>query len=613
MTNKQKRNLYKILTAAVLFILGSLINQEGLKLAIFLVAYLIVGLDVLKKAGRNLITGQMLDENFLMSIATIGAFIIGEYPEGVAVMIFYKVGDLFENYAVGKSRKSIASLMDIRPDYANIKRDGEIIKVDPTKVSKGETIIIKPGEKIPLDGSIISGATSVNLAALTGESMPQDLSQGDKVISGGINLTGVIEVLVSSEFGESTVSKILNLVENAASKKSKSENFITRFARVYTPLVVAGAVILAVLPSIILGDWQTWIYRALVFLVVSCPCALVISVPLSFFGGIGGASKNGILIKGSNYLELLGNTQTIVFDKTGTLTKGNFKVENIYTDEMPKEEVLKLAAVAEYYSSHPISISIKKEAGENCDITPPDEITEVAGHGVKAMINGEEVLCGNYKLMAESGIICEEKNVAGTMIYLAKNGKYLAGIEINDEIKDDSAVAIKELKSSGVNKVVMLTGDNKIVADYIAKKAGITDVFAELLPADKVDVLEKLLSEQTKGKAVAFVGDGINDAAVLSRADVGIAMGALGSDAAIEAADIVLMNDNPRDIVTAIKIAKKTCSIVKQNIVFALGVKAIVLILSVVGVANMWLAVFADVGVSIIAILNAMRAAKIKK
>lgn len=613
MTKKEKKALWRILAGLALFAAALLLPLTGVaRLIAFLVPYFVVGGGVLKEAAGNLLRGQMLDENFLMSLATVGAFAVGEYPEGVAVMLFYQVGELFEHYAVGKSRASIASLMDIRPDYANIRRGDELVQVDPETIKVGDIIVVKPGEKIPLDGTIISGSSMADTAALTGESVPRELAEGDNAVSGCINLTGLLEIQVAKEFGESTVAKILDLVENASSKKAASENFITKFARYYTPVVVACAALLAFVPPIFVGNWSEWIHRALIFLVISCPCALVISVPLSFFGGIGGASRRGILVKGSNYLEALSKAEFVVFDKTGTLTKGSFDVVGVYPKEGTKTQLLTLAALCESYSDHPISKSLKKAAGELPKTAEIGKIEEIAGHGVQAEINGKVYFCGNEKLMRREQIAFETPSQPGTVVYLAEPGRFLGAVLIADEPKADAAVAIEGLRKAGIRKTVMLTGDAKAVGETVGKTLGLDEVHAELLPGDKVDWVEKLLAQTSEQGKLVFVGDGINDAPVLSRADIGIAMGGLGSDAAIEAADIVLMDDKPSGIVTAIAIAQKTLKIVKQNIIFALGVKFLVLILGALGMANMWEAVFADVGVSVIAIINATRALNTK-
>ena len=574
---------------------------------------MVVGWDIVWKAITNILHGQVFDENFLMTIATIGALILGEHSEGVAVMLFYQVGEWFQSYAVSKSRKSIASLMDIRPDYANIERDGKLVQVDPDEVQIGETIVVKPGERIPLDGTILKGFSTLDTSALTGESMPREVEPGMEVISGCINQTGILNIQTTKEFGESTVAKILDLVENASDKKGRIENFITRFARYYTPVVVFAALALAILPPLITQQpFSTWIYRALTFLVISCPCALVISIPLSFFGGIGGASKIGVLVKGSNYLEALANTEVVVFDKTGTLTKGSFAVSEIHPVGMEEAQLLELAAYAEDYSNHPISLSIKNAYGEKIDNSRVSDVQEIAGHGVQAVIDGKTILAGNTKLMEKEHIKYTPSSAVGTVVYLACDGKYAGCIVIEDEIKADAPAAIKLLKSAGIRKTVMLTGDADAVGKKVAGQLHLDQVYTELLPADKVDRVESLLKQKSEKGMLAFVGDGINDAPVLARADVGIAMGGLGSDAAIEAADVVLMTDEPSKIAAVMKIARKTIRIANQNIVFALGVKFLVLILGALGYANMWAAVFADVGVSIIAILNAIRAMRVK-
>ena len=610
------KRLWRIITGAALLATAVLLNlnNEWLQIALFIISYIIVGGDVVKRAVKNIFKGQVFDENFLMSIATIGAFFIGEYPEGVAVMLFYQVGELFQSYAVGKSRKSIASLMDIRPDYANVKKGDELVKVDPDEVQIGDIIVIKAGEKIPLDGKVIEGSSMIDTSALTGESIPREVEVGSDILSGCININGVITAEVTKEFGESTVSKILDLVENASSKKSNSEQFITKFARYYTPVVVIIAVFLAIIPPLVIdgATFSDWIYRALAFLVVSCPCALVISIPLSFFGGIGGASKKGILVKGSNYLEALAETEIVVFDKTGTLTKGVFNVQEIHPEGVSKEELLELTAYVESYSNHPISLSLKRAYGKEIDNGRISDVEEISGHGVIATVDGKKVMAGNIKLMKMMDIPYFKGELIGTAVHVAVNNKYIGYIVIADEVKPDSAQAIKELKAANIKQIVMLTGDNKSVGSKVAKELGVDKVYAELLPADKVEKLEELFSQKsTKGK-LAFVGDGINDAPVLARADIGIAMGGLGSDAAIEAADIVIMTDEPSKIATAMKISKKTLKIAHQNIVFAIGIKIIVLILSAFGITTMWAAIFADVGVTIIAVLNAFRALNVK-
>jgi len=605
MTRKQKHLLTRILVAAVLFLAGSLLHLPVyVEMGVFLVCYAVVGWDIVWKAITNILHGQVFDENFLMTIATIGALILGEHSEGVAVMLFYQVGEWFQSYAVSKSRKSIASLMDIRPDYANIEQDGKLVQVDPDEVQIGSVIVVKPGERIPLDGTIIKGASALDTSALTGESMPREVEPGMEVISGCINQTGILTIQTTKEFGESTVAKILDLVENASDKKGKTENFITRFARYYTPAVVFAALALAVLPPLITGQaFSVWIYRALTFLVISCPCALVISIPLSFFGGIGGASKIGVLVKGSNYLESLAHAEVVVFDKTGTLTKGSFAVSEIHPGGMKEEKILELAAYAEDYSDHPISLSIKKAYGKKIDSSRISNVQEIAGHGVQAVIDGKLVLAGNAKLMEKEHIKYTPSVSIGTVVYLACDGKYAGCIVIEDEIKEDAPTAIKLLKSAGIRKTVMLTGDADAVGQKVAGRLGLDQAYTELLPADKVDRVEDLLKQKSEKGKLVFVGDGINDAPVLARADVGIAMGGLGSDAAIEAADVVLMTDEPSKIAAVMKIARKTIGIANQNIVFALGVKFLVLILGALGYANMWAAVFADVGVSVIAIL----------
>ena len=609
MTRKQKHLLFRIIIAAVLFAAGSLLTLDSTaEMAVFLVCYVVIGWDIVWKALTNILHGQVFDENFLMTIATIGALILGEHSEGVAVMLFYQVGEWFQSYAVSKSRKSIASLMDIRPDYANVERNGKLEQVDPEEVNIGDTIVVKPGERVPLDGKIIKGTSALDTSALTGESMPRDVEPGMEVISGCINQTGILTIQTTKKYGESTVAKILDLVENASDKKGKTENFISRFARYYTPIVVFAAIALAVLPPLVTGQpFTVWIYRALTFLVISCPCALVISIPLSFFGGIGGASKIGVLVKGSNYLESLAHTEVVVFDKTGTLTKGSFAVSQINAVSMKEAQLLELAAYAEDYSNHPISLSIKKAYGKKIDHSRISDVQEIAGHGVRAVIDGKTILAGNAKLMDREGIAYIPSNAIGTVIYLACNGKYAGYIVIEDEIKADAPSAIKALKEVGVRKTVMLTGDADAVGKKVAQKLGLDQAYTELLPADKGDRVEMMLRQTTEKGKLVFVGDGINDAPVLARADVGIAMGGLGSDAAIEAADVVLMTDEPSKISAVVQIARKTIRIANENIVFALGVKILVLILGATGYANMWAAVFADVGVAVIAILNAMR------
>ncbi len=616
MTAKQKKVLYRIIAAGVLLIAAALLPFEERsipRLIAFLVPYGIIGWDVLWKAVRNISHGQVFDENFLMCVATIGALFVGEYPEAAAVMLFYQIGELFQGVAVGRSRQSISDLMNICPEYANIERDGQIEEVDPAEVETDSIIVIKPGERIPLDGIVTEGTSNIDTAALTGESLPRSVKVGDEVISGCINQSGLLKVRVTKEFEDSTVTRILELVENSASKKAKSENFITRFARYYTPSVVFAALALALLPPLITGgNWAMWIHRALIFLVISCPCALVISVPLSFFGGIGGASKRGILVKGGNYLEALADAETVVFDKTGTLTKGSFEVTKIHSHEMGEDELLDLAAHAESYSDHPIAKSVCTKFGKEIDRSRISSDEEISGHGIKAVIDGKDVYAGNLKLMSGQQINVPECSCKGTMVHVAADGTYAGHIVISDKVKDTSASAIRSLKENGVKQTVMLTGDAKAAADAVSSELGIDKVYSELLPADKVEKVEELLKNKSPKSTLVFVGDGINDAPVLSRADVGIAMGSMGSDAAIEAADIVLMDDDPAKISLAMRIARKTVRIVHENIVFALGVKAAVLVLGALGIANMWLAVFADVGVSVIAILNAMRAMRVK-
>ena len=610
------KRLWRIIIGAAVLATAVLLslNNEWLQIALFIISYIIVGGDVVKRAVKNIFKGQVFDENFLMSIATIGAFFIGEYPEGVAVMLFYQVGELFQSYAVGKSRKSIASLMDIRPDYANVKKGDELVKVDPDEVQIGDIIVIKAGEKIPLDGKVIEGSSMIDTSALTGESVPREVEVGSDILSGCININGVITAEVTKEFGESTVSKILDLVENASSKKSNSEQFITKFARYYTPVVVIIAVFLAIIPPLVIdgATFSDWIYRALAFLVVSCPCALVISIPLSFFGGIGGASKKGVLVKGSNYLEALAETEIVVFDKTGTLTKGVFNVQEIHPEGVSKEELLELTAHAESYSNHPISLSLKRAYSKEIDNGRISDVEEISGHGVIATVDGKKVMVGNIKLMKMMDIPYFKGELIGTIVHVAVNNKYIGYIVIADEVKEDSAQAIKELKAANIKQIVMLTGDNKSIGSKVAKELGLDKVYAELLPADKVEKLEELFSQKSKKGKLAFVGDGINDAPVLARADIGIAMGGLGSDAAIEASDVVIMTDEPSKIATTMKISKKTLKIAHQNIVFAIGIKIIVLILSAFGITTMWAAIFADVGVTIIAVLNAFRALNVK-
>ena len=611
-----KKKGIKIILALILFIIAMAIKfqNEWINNVIFIISYIIVGFEILRKAVRNIFRGKVFDENFLMSVATLGAFGIGEFPEAVAVMLFYQIGELFQSYAVDKSRKSIASLMDIRPDYANVYKNGEIEKVNPSEVKIGDTIVVKPGEKIPLDGVIVEGKTLLDTKALTGESMPKEALEGSEVLSGCINLNGVIKVKVTKEFGESTVSKILDLVENASSKKSKSENFITKFAKYYTPIVVIIAVFLAILPPLLVSNqsFSDWIYRALSFLVVSCPCALVISIPLSFFAGIGGASKMGILIKGGNYLEALSNIETVVFDKTGTLTKGVFEVQKVKPIGIAKEELLKLAAYSEYYSNHPISKSIKKAYGKEIDEGKITKVEEISGHGILAIVENKNILIGNEKLMNKYKIDFEKCNDIGTILYIAIEGKYVGYILISDTIKEDSKIAINELKKNNVKNTIMLTGDKKEVGESVSKELGLDKVYTELLPDGKVEKVEELLKQKSKKGKLAFVGDGINDSPVLAISDIGIAMGGVGADSAIEAADIVIMTDEPSKIVKAIKLSKRTMRIVKENIVFAIFVKILVLVLAAFGISTMWEAVFADVGVSVIAIINALRILKVK-
>ena len=625
MTKKQKKMLVRIIITAVMLVGLKFIPLTGIpQLAAYLIAYLVIGYDILKKAGKGILNGRAFDENSLMAIATLGAFFLavwtksGDYVEGIAVMLFYQIGELFQSYAVGKSRRNISALMDIRPDYANIEQDGKLEQVDPDEVAVGSVIAVQPGEKVPLDGVVVSGSASLNTSALTGESLPRDVKEGDEIISGCIDMNGVLKVRTTKEFGESTVSKILDLVENASSRKSRSEAFISRFARIYTPAVCIAAVVLAIaLPVVRLAlglapDWTSWIYRALTFLVVSCPCALVISIPLSFFAGIGGASKEGILIKGSNYLEALSESKYVVFDKTGTLTQGVFEVTGVHHSEMEEVKLLEYAALAECASSHPISKSLQKAYGREIDRSRVSDIEEISGHGIVAKVDGHAVAAGNSKLMRKLGISYQDCHSVGTIIHMAIDGKYAGHIVISDVVKPHSGEAIAALKKSGVAKTVMLTGDSKRVADQVAAELGIDEVHSELLPGDKVDEVEKLLAQKGSREKLAFVGDGINDAPVLSRADIGIAMGAMGSDAAIEAADVVLMDDDPLQIAKAIGISRKCIGIVRQNIVFSLVVKFACLALTALGYANMWAAIFADVGVMIIAVLNAIRALKYK-
>ena len=633
MTKKQKKVLYRIIISLVLLIIIGFLPVEGwLQAVLYLIPYLVIGYDILKKAFLGIIHGEVFDENFLMAVATIGAMLLGDYQEGSAVMLFYQIGELFQSVAVGKSRKNITALMDIRPDYANIeKEDGQLEQVDPDEVAVGTIIVVQPGEKVPIDGVVMEGSSSLNTSALTGESLPREVKEGDEVISGCVNQAGLLKIRTTKEFGESTVSKILDLVENSSMKKSKAENFITKFARYYTPAVCYSALALAIIPPVVCliagisPEWSKWIIRALTFLVISCPCALVISIPLSFFGGIGGASSRGILVKGSNYLEALANTKYVVFDKTGTLTKGVFEVTQIKASEAFKtlaadegkdardaetkaeEKLLAYAAYAESYSNHPISKSLKEAYGKEIDHTKVSDVEEISGHGVSALVEGHKVAAGNAKLMNTLHLQYEEPAKVGTVVYVAVDDAYAGYILISDVVKDGAADAIKGLKKEGIKKTVMLTGDAKKVADYVAAQLGVDEVRSELLPANKVEQVEQLLASKEKKEVLAFVGDGINDAPVLSRADIGIAMGAMGSDAAIEAADVVLMDDDPRKIALAMKISRKCLRIVHENIVFALAVKAVCLILSAIGIANMWVAIFADVGVMVIAVLNAVR------
>ena len=616
MTKKQKKMLIRILCSFVLLVAAAIVEKllpDALPqwgwLLVFLAPYLLIGYDVLKEAVESIFHGQMLDEHFLMMVATVGALCVGELEEAVAVMLFYQVGELFQSYAVGKSRKSISALMDIRPDYANIERVGKLEQVDPEEIQVGDIIVVKAGEKVPLDGVVMEGKTTLNTAALTGESLPRDAAEGDQIISGCVNISGLIRVRVTKPFSESTVSRILELVENASNKKTRTERFITRFARIYTPAVVGAAALLAIVPPLVLhGNWSDWIYRALTFLVVSCPCALVISVPLSFFGGIGGASSKGILVKGSNYIEALAHCETVVFDKTGTLTEGSFQVTAVHPDAVDEKELLRLAAAAESYSDHPISLSLKAACHDSIDSELVTNVHEIAGKGVQAEFEGHTLSVGNGKLMEALGIEEHKCHKVGTIVHVAMDGKYLGHIVISDVIKPDAAKAIADLKACGVQRTVMLTGDRREVAQNVAQQLKLDDVKAELMPQGKVEAVEELLKAKNPKSTLAFVGDGINDAPVLSRADIGIAMGALGSDAAIEAADVVLMDDQPSKIAEAIRISRKTMGIAMQNIVFALAVKAVVLAVTAFGAGNMWWAVFADVGVSVIAILNAMRA-----
>ena len=622
MTKKQKKAMIRIIIAVVLVGLISLLPVKGyIRFALFMIPYLVIGYDILRKAVKGIMNRQVFDENFLMAVATIGAIALGDYTEGVAVMIFYQIGELFQSYAVGKSRRNISELMDIRPDYANVETEnGELEQVDPDEVEIGSVIVVQPGEKVPIDGVIIEGKSTLNTSALTGESLPREAEVDDEIVSGCINMTGVLRIKTTKEFGESTVSKILDMVENASSRKSRSENFISKFAHYYTPIVCYCAAALAVLPPLvsilflhIAPDWGEWIFRALTFLVISCPCALVISIPLSFFAGIGGGSRSGVLVKGSNYMETLAQTSCVVFDKTGTLTQGVFAVSSIYPEGMSEDQLLEYAALAESYSSHPISRSLQKAYGKGIDKNRIADVEEISGNGVKAAIDGKEVSVGNDKLMKKLGVSYKELNEVGTVVYVAVDQIFAGSILISDQPKPTAAAAIKALNKAGIRKTVMLTGDRRNVAEHVAKELGISEYYAELLPADKVSGVEKLLAGQRSREKLAFVGDGINDAPVLSRADIGIAMGAMGSDAAIEAADIVLMDDDPMKIAKAIKIARKCIRIVYENIYFAIGIKVICLILGALGIANMWAAIFADVGVMVIAVLNAIRALSVKR
>ncbi len=620
MTKKQKKMLKRIIISSLMMIALALIPTSGfIRFALYMVPYYIIGHDILRKAFLGVKNKQVFDESFLMAVATVGAIILGEYTEGVAVMLFFQIGEWFQSYAVGKSRRNISQLMDIRPDYANIETEnGTLEQVDPDEVTVGTIIVVQPGEKVPIDGRVIEGSSTLNTSALTGESLPRDVQTGDDIISGCINMTGVLKIQTTKEFGESTVSKILDLVENASSRKSRSENFISRFAYYYTPIVCYSALALAIIPPVVLmimgqpANWGDWIYRALTFLVISCPCALVISIPLSFFAGIGGASNAGVLVKGSNYLEALAYTKYVVFDKTGTMTKGVFEVAGIHHAAMPEEKLIEYAALAECHSSHPISKSLQKAFGGHIDMNRVSDVEEIGGHGVAATVDGVQVLAGNGKLMEKYGIEYKECDGVGTVVHVAVDGKFAGHILISDIIKPTSKQAIADLKKIGVKKTVMLTGDAKAVADSVAKDLSIDEVHSELLPGDKVDMVEKLLAAKSEKENLAFVGDGINDAPVLARADIGIAMGAMGSDAAIEAADVVLMDDDPMKIAKAIKISKKCVGIVYQNIYFAIGVKVLCLILGAVGIANMWLAIFSDVGVMVLAVLNAIRALNVK-
>ena len=626
MTKKQKKMLLRIIIAAVMLAALYFLPVTGwLRLGLYLVTYLVIGYDILKKAGQGIANGRVFDENFLMAVATMGAFALaiyeksGDYNEAIAVMLFYQVGELFQSYAVGKSRKNISALMDIRPDYANIEQDGKLVQVDPDEVAVGTVIVVQPGEKAPIDGVVVEGSSTLNTSALTGESLPRDVHEGDEIISGCINMTGVLKIRTTKEFGESTVSRILELVENSSSRKSRSEDFIAKFARVYTPVVCYGALALAVLPPLIRlvggmdGQWEQWIYRALTFLVTSCPCALVVSIPLSFFAGIGGASHEGILIKGSNYLETLSQVRTVVFDKTGTLTRGVFEVTAVHHSDMDEQKLLEYAALAECASSHPISKSLQRAYGKAIDRSRVTDIQELSGHGVTAVVDGHPVAAGNSKLMEQLGIPYHDCHSVGTIIHMAVDGQYAGHIVISDVVKPHAKEAVEALHKAGVEKTVMLTGDAKKVADAVAAELGVDEVHSELLPGDKVDKVESLLAQQSGKAKLAFVGDGVNDAPVLGRADIGIAMGAMGSDAAIEAADIVLMDDEPLQIAKAIRISRKCIGIVYENIVFALAVKFACLVLVAIGLADMWAAIFADVGVMVLAVLNAIRALRVKK
>ncbi|MFR2032839.1 MAG: heavy metal translocating P-type ATPase [Agathobacter sp.] len=626
MNKKQKKMLVRIIIAAALMIILHFVPVKGvIRFLLYLIPYFVIGYDILRKAFKGIMNHQVFDENFLMAVATVGAIIValsenGDYTEAIAVMLFYQIGELFQSYAVGKSRRNISELMDIRPDYANVEVDGKLEQADPDEVEIGSVIVVKPGEKVPIDGIIIDGSSTLNTSALTGESVPRDAKYGDEIISGCINLSGVLKIRTTKEFGESTVSKILDLVENSSSKKSKSENFISKFAKYYTPAVCYSALALAILPPVVRmlfmsasPEWATWIYRALTFLVISCPCALVISIPLSFFAGIGGASREGVLVKGSNYLETLSQTKYVVFDKTGTMTEGVFEVTGVYENTMDKEKVLEYAALAESFSSHPISKSLKKAYGREIDQTRVSDVEEISGHGIIAKVDGIDVAAGNYKLMKKLRLSYADSDKVGTIVHVAVNGKYEGYILISDRIKATAKEAIHALKKAGIERTIMLTGDSKTVADSVAKELGIDEVYSELLPSDKVAKVEELLAKKSRKSKLAFVGDGINDAPVLSRADIGIAMGAMGSDAAIEAADIVLMDDDPVKISKAIKISRKCLRIVYENTYFAIGIKLICLLLGAVGIANMWLAIFADVGVMVIAVLNAIRALFVHK